>query len=179
MTDLLIVALGACVGAVAAGSWFARRDSKWFVVASNSVVCTLMGAFVALPEPPRAVTLFIEFGVLTTAATPLSLLRPLPVLREFSDVWRVARHMAVWLTTTTFYCAVFVIVGYASVSAAKTMLDKPIGAVLSERPAVPGRSAAAMVSWPAAQPAEFAQAVEVIAMDRCRVRLCCCGIPGH
>jgi hypothetical protein len=118
MIDLLIVGLGACIGAVAAVSWFARRDSKWFVVASTSVVCLLMGAFVALPHVPRPVTWFIGFGVLTTAATPLSVVRPLPDFREFSDVWRVARQMAVGLTTMTFYGAVFAIVGYMGTEAA-------------------------------------------------------------
>jgi hypothetical protein len=125
MINLLIIAFGACAGALAAVSWFARSDAKWFVVASTSVVCSLMGAFLALPHPPQAVTGFIAFGMLTTAGTPLLLLRPFPDFRQFGDVWRVARQMAVWLTATTFYGAVFALVGYMIVGAVISMQGRP------------------------------------------------------
>ena len=116
MIGLLIVALGAFVGALAAAVWFARRNSKWIVVASNSVVCTLMGAFAGIfPNPPSAITDFIAFGVLTTAATPIPLLTPLSDFGNFRDVCRAGRQLAAWLAIATLYCVVFAIVGYMAV----------------------------------------------------------------
>jgi hypothetical protein len=112
MTGFVFVAIGGAIGAAVAIGWLVQNVSQWVVVARISVVCALMGAFVgAVPHPSGAVTVFIGYGLLSTLATSISVILPLPSLQDFSDVRQLAERMIVSLVIITFYGSVFAIMG--------------------------------------------------------------------
>jgi len=104
--------LGGAIGGAVAIRWLVQRASHWVVLALISVICALMGAFVAInPHPSGAVSLFMGPGLLATLTTPILLMLPLPRLQDYSDVWQLAKRMTVSLALVTFYGLVFAIVG--------------------------------------------------------------------
>ena len=112
MSEVVFVALGGAVGGAVAIRWLVQSASQWVVLALISVICALMGAFVALiPHPSGAVSLFIGPGLLATLATSISLMLPLPRLQNSSDVWQLAKRMTVSLALVTFYGLVFAMIG--------------------------------------------------------------------
>jgi hypothetical protein len=116
--EFFCVALGGAIGAAVAIGWLSQHESHWVLVARISVVCALMGAFVAVvPHPSGAVAVFIGYGLLSTLATSISVLLPLPRLQHFSDIRQLAKRMIVSLVIITFYGSLFAIIGNMCVQA--------------------------------------------------------------
>ncbi|OBK01073.1 hypothetical protein A5746_03655 [Mycolicibacterium conceptionense] len=116
ITDLLLVAAGAAVGAPTA-VYLYRNADRWRIIAINSVVCALLGCLTALQStmdaPPPV--LLVGEGLLVTAAPLTTVLLPLAAidLREYP--WRTIRRIARTLASTAMYCSAFAMVGYLSV----------------------------------------------------------------
>lgn len=110
-------ALGGGVGAAVALVWFARGRSPFFVVASTSLACALMGGFAALPRSTGGFSVLIGYGLLITLATPLSVLVPLPTLRDHGEVRELIRRTAISLAAITVYGASFALVGNLTMQA--------------------------------------------------------------
>jgi hypothetical protein len=112
MIAFVFVALGGAIGAAVAIGWLVQHVSQWMLVARISVVCTLMGALVAaVPHPSGASAVFIGYGALSTLATPVLTILPLPTLHNFSDVWQLIKRMMVSLVIVTLYGSVFALIG--------------------------------------------------------------------
>lgn len=112
MISVLLATAGGAAGAIRALSWFNRSGTTLFVVASNSLVCALMGAFAALPIQSRgAAAALFGYGLLVTLATPLAVLIPLPRLRSRDELRRLLRRISAMLALITFYGTTFALLG--------------------------------------------------------------------
>lgn len=110
--EIVCVAIGAALGALAGLRRFTRNGSTWFVIGSYCVACAFAGAAMAgAPDPSGPVPVFIVFGLLITAASPAWLLLPLPHVASMDDVWSLARRASKSVALLTFYGGVFAIVG--------------------------------------------------------------------
>jgi hypothetical protein len=125
MTVLLLVALGGALGASLTIFWLAREAPPWVWVASNSAVCGLMGAFAAAaPNGSGPLSAVLYYGLLSTAATPLSALFPLPQIRDYAECRKVVKRMTSLLAASTVYGTTCAVVGNALVQSIITLIFK-------------------------------------------------------
>ncbi|MCV7288783.1 hypothetical protein H7J87_25980 [Mycolicibacterium wolinskyi] len=116
--NVAFAALGGAIGAGIALVWFARGQSLFFVVASTSLVCALIGGFTAaVPRATGGFAVLVGYGLLVTLATPLAVLVPLPTLQDSAEVRMLIRRTTVSLTAITVFGATFALAGNLMVQA--------------------------------------------------------------
>lgn len=116
--NIALAAIGGGIGAALALVWFTRGHSLFFVVASTSLVCAVLGGFTAVaPHTGGELSVLIGSGVLVTMATPLAVLVPLPTLAGQDDVRVLVRRTALSLSVITVFGAAFAMAGNLAVQA--------------------------------------------------------------
>jgi hypothetical protein len=125
MTALIAVASGGALGTYGVIAWRTRSAPIWVVITINCAVCAVMGAFLsAVPNPSGGSAALLGFGLLTAAATPVSLLFPLPRIGDHGAVREVARRFSTTLAITSLYGCAAALAGYVFMQAMTMFFQK-------------------------------------------------------